>query len=140
MAVKFITIAIIASVPFYQAMSFEKLLDAIAQVESGGDRSAFNKDEKAHGVYQMTQGVIDDVNNFVLKKKVYTIDDAYEPENAHAIAVAYMQYWGRKYKKRTHRNPTPEVYARIWNGGPRGYEKESTLSYWERVKNLMEVE
>lgn len=138
MAVKFITLALIVSFPFTQAVAFERLLEAIAQVETGGDHTKINEKEKAYGLYQMTQGVIDDVNNFVLRKRVYTIEDALVPENAHAIAVAYMRYWGRKYKKRTHRNPTPEVFARIWNGGPRGYEKESTLPYWERVKNLME--
>ena len=32
----------------------------------------------------------------------------------------------------------PEARARIWNGGPRGYRKESTEQYWEKVKEAME--
>ena len=30
--------------------------------------------------------------------------------------------------------PTYEVYARIWNGGPDGWKKRSTLKYWKKVK------
>ena len=31
-----------------------------------------------------------------------------------------------------------EARARIWNGGPRGYRKESTEKYWEKVKEAMD--
>lgn len=30
-----------------------------------------------------------------------------------------------------------ETMARIWNGGPKGATKESTVSYWERVRSVM---
>ncbi len=30
-----------------------------------------------------------------------------------------------------------EARARIWNGGPRGYRKDSTKKYWEKVKEAM---
>jgi hypothetical protein len=29
---------------------------------------------------------------------------------------------------------SPEVQARVWNGGPRGASKPATLGYWARVK------
>lgn len=35
------------------------------------------------------------------------------------------------------RPPTVEVYARIWNGGPEGWRKSSTLAYWRRVRNAL---
>ena len=36
-----------------------------------------------------------------------------------------------------HPNSTDEMIARNWNGGPRGYKKESTLHYWRKVKGKL---
>lgn len=33
-----------------------------------------------------------------------------------------------------------EARARIWNGGPRGYRKDSTKKYWKKVKEAMNDE
>ena len=37
-------------------------------------------------------------------------------------------------EKRLGRIPTTQDKARIWNGGPNGYLKESTKNYWNRVE------
>ena len=34
---------------------------------------------------------------------------------------------------------TAEEISRCWNGGPRGFDKESTVSYWEKVQKEIEV-
>ena len=34
---------------------------------------------------------------------------------------------------------TAEEIARCWNGGPRGFNKPQTLSYWEKVENYMSI-
>lgn len=33
--------------------------------------------------------------------------------------------------------PTDQDRARIWNGGPNGYKKKSTLLYWSKVQRLL---
>jgi hypothetical protein len=32
---------------------------------------------------------------------------------------------------------TDEDKARIWNGGPNGFKKDSTLGYWEKVQDVL---
>jgi hypothetical protein len=32
-------------------------------------------------------------------------------------------------------DPTNEKLARNWNGGLKGYKKQSTIKYWNKVKN-----
>jgi hypothetical protein len=40
-------------------------------------------------------------------------------------------------QKRLGHAPTDEDHARIWNGGPNGYKKNSTLGYWSKVNKEM---
>jgi hypothetical protein len=47
----------------------------------------------------------------------------------------YMQRYATKH--RLGRKPTLEDMARIHNGGPNGWKKESTKPYWEKVKKLL---
>ena len=42
-----------------------------------------------------------------------------------------MFYIWRNYH---HKNSSDEVIARCWNGGPRGYKKQSTEHYWYKVQ------
>lgn len=120
-----------------------KLLHAIAIVETGDVNDAINEEEMAFGKYQITKIAIDDINRIIFERTglrhVYEIKDALNEESAKIMAKIYLHYWGEKYEKRTGEFPNEEVYARIWNGGPYGYLKESTVNYWERVKNTLEV-
>ena len=50
---------------------------------------------------------------------------------------AYLRHYGEVYKKETGKDPTVEVLARIHNGGPRGWKKEATRSYWARVERRL---
>jgi hypothetical protein len=51
----------------------------------------------------------------------------------------YLAYYGAQYEKQTGRPATDEVYARLWNGGPDGWRKSSTLKYWGRVRAVLEA-
>lgn len=33
---------------------------------------------------------------------------------------------------------SPEEISRVWNGGPRGPHKQSTIKYWRKIRNEME--
>jgi len=43
-------------------------------------------------------------------------------------------------KKRLGHEPTDQDKARIWNGGPNGYKKTSTIEYWNNVDKEMKNE
>ena len=114
---------------------------ALIQVESGGNLDAIGDGGKAQGCLQIRQCVIDDVNKFYPKyyrEQLYVLDDAFAKDKAIEICWLYLKHWGEVYQKKTGKKPTIEVYARIWNGGPNGWKKKSTLKYWEKVKKVME--
>ena len=118
-----------------------RLVLALIQVESGGDYDAIGDDGKALGCLQIRKCVVDDVNKhypFHYRHKLYVHDDAFCVDKATEICWLYLKYWGGVYKKKTGKEPTNEVYARIWNGGPNGWKKKSTLKYWKKVKKQLE--
>jgi hypothetical protein len=105
-----------------------RLLAAMAMIESESGAKRFNADEQAFGLYHCREGALHDVNERygtrISLNQLLTDDPT-----AAFVVLAY----GRMYGARR-----PEHYARIWNGGPEGLKKHSTLQYWERCRNLME--
>ena len=106
-----------------------QLFAAIAEVESENGRTSDN-------VYQIQRVYLDDLG------RVYGCHFADEVmTDRHAseqVMLAYLEYYGERYARRTGRQPTAEVLARIHNGGPNGWRKDSTLAYWAKVKAAME--
>jgi hypothetical protein len=126
------------------------LLEGIARTENPtfdpnkvGDRELTYK---AHGILQIRQPYIEDVNRIVGKKammeiwgkSVLTIQDIKDPEKAVWSAKVYLSHYGKRYERLTGKKPTSEIYARIHNGGPDGWQKYSTTRYWAKVKDRME--
>lgn len=113
-------------------MTFLTFLFILIQVESGGNNYAVG----AHGelgALQISEAVIQDVNRIY---GVYYIHaDAYNREASIEIATKYLNYYASK--ERLGREPTWEDLARIWNGGPNGYQKNSTIKYWQKVEPLL---
>lgn len=108
----------------------DRILNAIKIVESQNGKYLEGKNGEM-GPYQMKKIVIDDVNR-ILGRNVYKYNDAYNEQKARKICWFYMEYWSRKagyYNE--------EAMVRIWNGGPKGYKKESTLKYWEKVRKVL---
>lgn len=66
--------------------------------------------------------------------------DAYDKRTSEEIALLYLTYWGKEYTRNTGKIPSYEQYARIWNGGPKGWKKASTLEYWKKVRKLVIIE
>ena len=82
-----------------------------------------------------------------LFKPPYSYDDRYNRERSRKMVATYIWYWERKsdhhnYSRRDSYNNCNsnclEYNARIHNGGPNGWKKESTKPYWEKVKARME--
>ena len=66
----------------------------------------------------------------------YAHEDAFNRDLAIDIFKIYMGIYANKY--RLQREPTFEDIARIHNGGPDGWQKDSTKPYWEKVKKYLD--
>ena len=110
-------------------IAVSQLFTAIAAVESENGRTSDN-------VYQIRRVYLDDLG------RIYGCHFADEvATDRHAseqVMLAYWEYYGEQYARQTGRQPTAEVLARIHNGGPNGWRKDSTLEYWRKVKAAME--
>lgn len=108
------------------------LLCAIMQVESGGNPLAKNYREDAVGVLQIRPILVQDVNRILQqhnRAKRFTLEDRYIVESSFQMARIYLSYYCE--------GMSPESKARCWNGGPTGYKKKATLSYWVKVQKVV---
>lgn len=113
------------------------LVDALIQVESGGNDYAVgdkNLTNHAYGCLQIRKPVCIDVNN--------ALGTSYKPEDmlgnrtlSKTVYTAYMDLYATA--KAIGRAVTDEDRARIWNGGPTGYKKASTVIYWSKVQKAL---
>ena len=103
------------------------LLAALLAVESGGNDLAIGDNGRARGALQIHAGVVQDVNRHHGTR--YTHRDMHDRAKAVRVASLYLATYAP--------GASPEVQARVWNGGPRGATKAATLGYWARVKREM---
>lgn len=117
-----------------------RLVRALIAHESGGDDEAVGDrglEEKAYGCLQIRQPAVDDYNRWT--------DTAFKAEDCLGnrklsveICISYIDHYATP--KRIGRTPTDEDKARIWNGGPNGWKKASTVEYWRKVKTKLAEE
>ncbi len=108
-----------------------KLILALIAVESSGVSTAIGDDGLAYGVLQIHAAYVQDAAEYA--KTDWTHEDAFDPKIAEQIFIAYMKRYANDSKrpKGMSRN---EFIARIHNGGPNGFAKQSTVRYWQKVK------
>ncbi|MBC8481152.1 MAG: hypothetical protein H8D47_00605 [Planctomycetes bacterium] len=105
----------------------DELIEKIWFVESSGRISCPDGDGgSAGGPMQIHPDVIDDVNFYWGTD--YTYADRYDLAKAKRIARLYIARWFEASRE--------EIAARIYNGGPRGFEKESTEKYYRRIEGI----
>ena len=109
------------------ALVADNLVNAIIHVESRGDIHAHNVSEDAVGVLQIRPIMVKEVNR-VLGFDKYTLIDRWDKQKSIEMFNVIRQNTP---------NPTNEKIARNWNGGPKGYKKNSTLKYWQKVKKQL---
>lgn len=114
--------------------TFEDLLDAIEQVESGGDSNAVGDGGAAIGAYQIHKIYVDDVNR--LFGETFTYEDRWNRLKSRWMTRWYIQYYASVTQPQSEIQYF-EYAARIHNGGPNGWKKESTKPYWEKVKRFL---
>lgn len=99
------------------------LIKAISHVESRHKLNAVNGKEDAYGHLQIRNCVVQDVNRHFGTQ--YKVTDALDSLKAVDIFIKYQQIYTSEFN--------PEVMARIWNGGPKGYLKSNTYNYWHQL-------
>lgn len=103
------------------------VLDAIIEVESGGDPNAVGRDGEL-GILQIRPIMVEEVNR-IIGSGEYSDMDRLSPSDSEQMFRVYSHYWCEKTG-----DWTMEGIARRWNGGPRGHLKKATKAYWDRVR------
>ncbi len=108
------------------------LVKALIQIESSGRDHAHNISEDVVGCLQIRPIMVREVNRILRKQGGtfrFKLEDRWDRDKSLEIFHVWREYH--------HPNSTDEIIARNWNGGPKGYKKESTLQYWIKVKNRL---
>jgi hypothetical protein len=108
----------------------DALLDAIRQVESGGNDRAVGDSGRAIGPYQIWKSYWIDAVEYDPSLRAGGYESCYDPEYSRRVVIAYMSRYGQ--------GKTAKDLARIHNGGPRGHKKSATLAYWSKVEAAIE--
>ena len=114
-----------AAVP--QEDPMDRLLDAIAMVESRYNPAAVGDHGRALGAYQIHRSYW--AEGTELLGVTWKYRDARDPQKARQVVRAYLSYYGR--------GKTLLDMARIHNGGPKGYAKAATLPYARKIEQVL---
>ena len=112
------------------ASDLNQIMDVLKYVETNNNPGAIGDGGKSFGILQIQQIAIDDVNERLGTSYVH--EDAFDIYCAEEIFKLYITIWSRHLEKKEQRVATDEDIVRIWNGGPRGYKKKSTLDYLDK--------
>jgi len=103
--------------------TISNLISALIMVESSNSDLAIGDQGRAIGCLQIHKAVVLDVNR--ITGSHYRWESMTNRVQARAVCEAYLKHYGK--------GKTTEDQARIWNGGPTGDKKQSTLGYWNKV-------
>jgi hypothetical protein len=104
-----------------------RFFDALGAVESSNNPKAYNKLEKAIGIYQIRPAYFKDAQEFNWLLKEYKHEDCYSPVISRKVVSAYM---ARYCKEKTYEN-----MSRCHNSGPNWKNKTNlTNNYWNKMK------
>ena len=115
------------------------LVTALIFVESRGNDSAIGDrhlvGKEAVGALQIRPIMVREVNRILRIQKIdkrFILKDRYS--RAKTIEMFYI------WKNYHHKDADFETIARNWNGGPKGYKRNSTLKYWNKVEQQLNKE
>lgn len=110
-----------------ESYDWNKVINAIAMVESKGNPKAFNPNGNCAGLLQITPGLVKQCNIWLKAKKSkkrYTLADRYNVKKSKEMFVMVQ----KNYNK----SNNVEKAIRVWNGGP-GYTLKGTNEYYRKV-------
>lgn len=109
--------------------SIKKLIDAVIQVESRGNDSAYNKSEDAVGCLQIRPIMVREVNRLLKirgEERRYTLKDRWNRQKSIEMFLVFNKNVSNF-----------EEQCRRWNGGHNGMKKTATVKYWNKVKKKL---
>jgi len=106
----------------------DRLLDAIARVESRRDPNAVGDHGRALGAYQIHRRYWQDGTRILGVDWKYR--DALDPDKAREVVRAYLSHYGR--------DRSLLDMARIHNGGPRGHRMKATREYARKIEAILD--
>ena len=107
--------------------AIERILDAIAEIESKNKLQAIGDGGKAIGAYQIHRSYWQDGTRFLKVNWDYSF--AFDPVKSRMVVKAYLLHYGK--------GKTLIDMARIHNGGPNGLKKNSTLAYARKISEIL---
>lgn len=114
-----------------------ELVEALIAVESAGNDYALgdtNLPDHAYGCLQIRQPLCDDIyRRYGLQYSAESCQG--NRQLSLKIFGLYMDMYATE--GRLGHVPTDEDKARIWNGGPSGWRRKSTVPYWNKVKRVL---
>lgn len=113
------------------ARSWDRLMDAIIQVESNGNQRAVSGDQV--GCMQIRPIMVHDINRILQKRgsaKRYTLRDRYSVAKSREMFVLYQSHYNPK--------GSTERAIRLWNGGCK-YTVKGTQGYYLKVKKELKT-
>ena len=117
-------------------LKFDKLVYALIQVESTGQDNITGDhhlgENYAAGALQIRPIMLKEVNRILKlqgKSKRYLLKDRFNRQKS----IEMFHIW-RKYH---HIDSNFEKIVRSWNGGPKGYLRESTKHHWIKTQTIL---
>ena len=108
-----------------------ELIEAISYVESGGNPEVIGDTHLSTpsvGLLQLRPIMVREVNRILrnqgLEKRFKNSD-----RRDSSKSIEMFNIWADTY----HASSSFEKMARNWNGGPKGYKRTSTISYWTKI-------
>ena len=123
----FAVLLLFTSLASVNASELNEVREVLKFVETKHTPDAIGDNGASWGILQIQKGVIEDVNR--VYGTVYRHQDAFDIACAEEIFDLYISIWSSHLEKKEGRKATVEDIVRIWNGGPKGYKKKSTLDY-----------
>ena len=116
-----------------------ELLSALIFVESRGNDSAIGDKHlvgnEAVGALQIRPIMVREVNRICKitgSHQHFTLKDRFDRNKSIHMFMIWKDYH--------HKNDSDETIARNWNGGPKGYKKDRTVKYWNKIEKQLNNE
>ena len=113
-----------------RSQAYNRTWAAVCQKESHGDPNACARGEDAVGITQIRPVMVKECNRIArllgLKAR-WTLDDRWNPAKSREMYDVYLAYWSARYQARTGKVAGPEIWCKMWNGGPDGWRKSSWI-------------
>ena len=108
-----------------KGFNWNRVIEAIIQVESQGDPNAYNPNGDCCGILQIRQMLVRDVNRISGYEK-YSLQDRFDAEKSKEMFRIIQSYYNKKNDI--------NLAIRMWNVGTIAiYDKNKGVSYYQKV-------